>query len=75
MVQGNDPDGDTMDISFYNADGGDLIGTHAGVPSDGTATVTWSRLDAGTLYQWYSVANDSQYDNQSESWSFTTYWN
>jgi serine protease AprX len=71
-VSVSDPNGDAMDVYFYNAVGPALIGTDNGVPSGGTATVPWLGLAESTTYNWYAVADDSQATTQSPTWSFTT---
>ncbi len=71
-VEVSDPNGDVVDVMFYNASDDSLIGTDSGVLSGGTASITWSGLDFETNYQWYAVANDSILENQSVTWSFTT---
>jgi len=71
-VDVTDPDGDPMDVAFYDASGPTLIGTQNGVASGGTASVTWSGLSESTTYQWYAVANDGEFDTASPTWSFTT---
>ncbi|MFX1388141.1 MAG: S8 family serine peptidase, partial [Promethearchaeota archaeon] len=67
-----DPDGDSMDVSFYDASDDSLIGTDLGVSSGGTASISWIDLSAGTVYNWYAVANDSITTTASSTWSFTT---
>ena len=71
-VDVSDPDGDTMDVSFYDASDDSLIGTDNDVDSGDTATVEWSGLDYNTEYEWYVVADDSEFETQSNTWSFTT---
>jgi len=71
-VHVSDPDGDSMDVSFYKSDG-TLIGTDTNVASGGTASVTWSGLSQGTTYFWYTIASDGQATNQSDTWTFTTF--
>jgi len=66
-----DPDGDAMDVHFYNANGDILIGTDTGVENGATASVTWSGLTGGQAYQWYAVADDGNATAQSSTWSFT----
>ncbi len=66
-----DPDGDTMDVSFYDASDDSLIGTDTGVLSGGTASVSWLGLSEDITYQWYAIANDGQDTTQSATWSFT----
>jgi len=68
-----DPDGDTMDITFYDASDDSIIGTDYDVPSGGTASVTWSGLDYDTTYGWYTIADDKKGGtNTSDTWHFTT---
>ncbi|RLF61197.1 MAG: hypothetical protein DRN16_03935, partial [Thermoplasmata archaeon] len=67
----SDPDDDTMDVSFYWVNG-TLIGTDHDVLSGGTASIGPLSLDSNTTYYWYAVANDSQLENVSDTWNFTT---
>ena len=71
-VDVSDPDGDTMDVSFYNASDDSLIDTDNNVPNGGTATVQWTELSYNTEYSWYTIADDGEYQNKSDTWSFTT---
>ena len=68
----SDPDGDSMDVSFYDASDDSLIGTDTGVASGSTASVTWSGLSYETAYSWYAIASDNFLNTQSSTWSFTT---
>lgn len=68
----SDPDGDIMDVFFYNASDNLLIGTNNGVLSGGIASISWNSLQYSTLYQWYVIVNDSLLSNTSAIWSFTT---
>ncbi|MGF3585323.1 MAG: hypothetical protein ACQXXD_06370 [Thermoplasmatota archaeon] len=74
-----DPDGNTMDVSFYGKEVSDTdhdtykyIGTDTGVPSGGRAQITWPGLDYDTTYKWYAIADDGKESNTSDRWSFTT---
>ena len=68
----SDPDADFMDVFFYDASDDSLIGTDTGVSSGGIASITWFGLSGNRYYEWYAIANDSSYTNQSDTWSFTT---
>ena len=68
----SDPDGDSMDVSFFNASDDSLIGTDKNVPNGGNASISWIGLSEGTTYSWYAVANDSINSTSSSIWSFTT---
>jgi len=68
----SDPDGDTLDVYFYDASDDSLIGTDKNVPSGGTAGITWSDLAYNITYSWYAVADDGVYTNKSSTWHFTT---
>jgi PKD repeat protein len=70
-VNVSDPDADPMDVYFYSALDDSIIGTDT-VPNGSTASCTWSGLAPNTIYRWYVVANDSEYENTSSIWSFTT---
>jgi len=67
-----DPDNDAMDVSFYNASNDSLIETDFNVSNGNRAEVTWSDLEYNTTYSWYAVANDSIFENRSDTWTFTT---
>jgi PKD repeat protein len=71
-VKVTDPDGDTMDVSFYNANGDVLIGTSTGKSNGSNAKITWSGLTVDTSYNWYAIVTDGEYSIQSDTWSFTT---
>ncbi len=68
-----DPDGDAMDVTFYDASDDSVIGTVAGVASGNRAGVTWPGLASGTGYDWYAKAYDGELNSpESTHWSFTT---
>ena len=71
-VSVSDPDGDPIDVSFYDASDDSFIGEVNGVSNGTTSTVTWDGLSVETIYQWYAVANDTQSETQSSVWTFTT---
>lgn len=71
-VDVTDPDGNVLTVYFYNASDDSLIGTDENVNSGATASVDWVNLDYNTEYTWYAIANDSMYENKSDTWSFTT---
>ncbi|MFX1442766.1 MAG: S8 family serine peptidase, partial [Promethearchaeota archaeon] len=71
-VDVTDPDGDIMDIYFYDASDDNLIGTDLDVPDGGTASVMWQDLSENTNYEWYAIADDGIYTSQSAIWTFTT---
>jgi len=67
-----DPNGDVLDVYFYDASGPTLIDTDNNVASGGTAAVNWNGLSADTTYDWYVIADDGEFTTQSPTWSFTT---
>jgi PGF-pre-PGF domain-containing protein len=68
-----DESSSTVDVYFYNALDNTSIGADYDVSADwSTATVIWSGLQYETNYSWYVVANDSEYENTSQTWTFTT---
>jgi hypothetical protein len=71
-VHVTDPDGDTMDVSFFDASNDNLIGTDSDVASGSSASVKWENLSYNTTYSWYAVAADKAHETRSDNWSFTT---
>jgi hypothetical protein len=71
-VEVNDPDGEMMDITFFNAFDDSLIGTVENVESGETVSVQWDELFHLTEYSWYVKANDGKQETRSDTWSFTT---
>jgi PKD repeat protein len=68
-----DKDSITVDVYFYNASNDALIGVDYNVPCDwSTASVVWNEAIYGRTCYWYAIANDSKYENRSETWEFTT---
>ena len=66
-----DPDEDSLTVYFYNASDEALIASVTA--NNGTnATVTWSNLAFNTSYQWYAVANDTEYEAASDTFTFKT---
>ena len=71
-VNVSDPDGDVLNVSFYDASDDSLIGFNDSIMSGHVASVVWIGLSYSSVYSWYAVANDSEFDNKSDIWSFTT---
>lgn len=71
-VRVTDPDGDTMDVKFYNADNDELITVDSDILSGDVASISWNELSANTEYHWYAVSDDGEFSTQSATWSFTT---
>jgi len=67
-----DPDNDTMDVYFYNASDNSPIDVAENVSNSSRAEVIWPDLEYNTTYSWYAVANDSIFENRSDTWTFTT---
>ncbi|RLF78975.1 hypothetical protein DRN32_05900, partial [Thermococci archaeon] len=71
-VDVSDPDGDSLDVSFYDASDDSLIGTDSGVVSGGSASVSWNGLSEGSDYSWYVVVDDGNGGSrQSSTWFFS----
>ena len=68
----SDPDGDSMDVTFYNASDHSIIDVDYDVPNGGTASIIWDNLAYETNYSWYTIADDGEYTNTSDTWSFST---
>lgn len=72
IVNVSDPDGDILDVYFYNAFGDSLIGVDYNVPSGESASIIWEGLDYNTAYYWYAVAYDGKSQARSVTWYFVT---
>jgi len=70
-VHVHDPDGDIIDVTFYNETGA-VLGTVFNVESGTRASIDLTNFLFETTYIWYAVAEDSEYTNTSDTWSFTT---
>jgi hypothetical protein len=70
-VDVTDPDGDPMDVTFYD-EFNNVIGTDTSVASGGTASVTWLGLTQATYYSWYAEASDGGDSTLSQTWTFRT---
>jgi hypothetical protein len=68
----SDPDGDLLDVGFYDASDDSLISVDSGVVSGGVASITWSSLTENTTYNWFVVVDDSENTTKSSIWNFTT---
>ena len=66
-----DPDGDQIQVGFFNAADDTLISPAQTINSGETASITWKNLSVGT-YEWYAKALDPNMNEaQSETRSFT----
>lgn len=70
-VNVSDPNGDTMDVTFYDASDSSVIGSNT-MASNGTTSVMWSGLSEGMSYEWYATADDGEFNVTSSMWRFTT---
>ncbi len=71
-VQVVDPEGDEMDVRFYNASNDSLIGEDKNISSGENASVNWDGLNRYTTYGWYAIADDGMNSTRSPTWNFTT---
>nr|WP_144049974.1 fibronectin type III domain-containing protein [Halorubrum sp. C191] len=72
-VEVNDPDGNPVDVTFYDASDDTQIGqTQTDVPSGSSTSVEWSGLGFATVCEWYAVADDGLETTTSPTFSFTT---
>ncbi|MEM2715964.1 MAG: tandem-95 repeat protein, partial [Candidatus Thermoplasmatota archaeon] len=70
-----DIDSDIMTVKFYGRKLGatwQLIGTKTNVENNSNVSLVWYNLEYNTTYEWYAVANDSFFENSSDTWQFTT---
>ncbi|MFW5928708.1 MAG: hypothetical protein ACOCSL_05825, partial [Thermoplasmatota archaeon] len=67
----SDPDGDELDVQFFDASDDSEIGTKAGV-DNGTCSIEWSSRSDNTRYNWYVIVNDGENSVESTTWTFST---
>jgi len=71
-VDVSDPDGDSLDVYFFDASDDSLIGVVNDIPSGGRASVVWSGLLENRTYSWYVNVSDGVLIDQSNTWVFKT---
>lgn len=71
-VEVSDPNDDIMNVSFYFANNGTLIGTNTNVDSGSITNRQLSNLSYLTNYSWYVIVTDGMYTTTSDVWNFTT---
>ena len=75
-VDVSDPDGDSMDVTFYvdtdNDGNHEYTDTDFNVGSPDTASTSLSSLSQSQVVDWYVVADDGSETTTSSEWSFTT---
>ncbi len=68
----SDPNGDEVDVSFYDVNS-EKIGSTQTIPDgSGTITTDYMGLDYNTTYLWYVTATDGNTTVQGGPWEFTT---
>jgi len=64
-----DFDGDSMNISFYDASDDSLINIVNDVPSGGEACISWDNRSKGVFYDWYVKIDDGVNIVTTEIWT------
>ncbi len=67
-----DFNGDSMNVTFYDANENIKISTDYDVPNGGTASIKLSNLSAGKTFEWFAYAEDGKTGSLSPTWSFET---
>jgi len=70
IVKVNDDDSDVLNITFYNATSGEIIGWNE-VNGSGKVACVWKNLDVGGTYKWYANASDGSNITQSDIFNFS----
>lgn len=70
-VKAIDPDSKLLDVYFYNAVNDTYLGRAQNVLNGINASFSMT-LAFDTTFAWYAIANDSQLENRSDIWFFTT---
>ena len=67
----SDPENDSMNLKFIDNKTGKTIGCLNNRPSNSNQSIVWDGIISSMTYEWYVIANDTIYENQSEVWTFT----
>ena len=68
-----DPDGDSMDVTFRNASDNSIISVDTNVNNGTYASIIWNDLKYNTTYNWYASADDKKGGvNTSDIFTFKT---
>ena len=70
IVKVNDDDDDNLNVTFFNATSGEIIGWNE-VNGSGKATCVWKNLEVGKTYKWYANASDGSNTTQSDIFNFS----
>ena len=70
-VDVTDPDGDQLNVAFYNATDDSLIGIVTDIVSGEEVLYPWTVLPEGSSHEWYVIVGDEQETRKSPTWSFT----
>ncbi len=68
----SDPDGHDLDVTFFDASDGSIIGELTGVTSGERVEMYWEGLETGTTYEWYVKVDDGELSTVSDVFNFTT---
>ncbi|MCJ7450142.1 MAG: LamG domain-containing protein [Candidatus Nanohaloarchaeota archaeon QJJ-9] len=70
-VNVSDADGDSMDAWFFNANNNEQIGSkQTEINGSGSASVSWTGLEANTTYNWYVNVSDGKGNYTSDTFTF-----
>jgi len=67
-----DPDGDTMNVTFYNNSDDSIICFNTSISNNTAVKCTWGGLSELTDYQWYVNVTDGSLTTKSSIWNFST---
>jgi len=65
-----DPNGDVLNITFYNARTQEILGSVNNVVSGSRVYCTWSGLSYYSSYEWFVRVSDGKTEVQSPTWKF-----
>ena len=65
-----DPDGDVLNVTFYNARTQEILGSVNNVASGSRVYCTWSGLSYYSSYEWFVRVSDGKTEVQSPTWHF-----
>lgn len=67
-----DPDLDSMTVTFHDASDDSVIDVIYNAESGTRVSTAWYNLEYETTYKWYAKADDQEFTNTSNTWTFET---
>jgi hypothetical protein len=68
----SNPDEILLNILFIDASNNQIIGSYSNIDNEIKLSIIWNELSYNTIYSWYVIADDGNFETLSNVWSFKT---